>query len=305
MPRYYDALDDDEDDLEENPYAESDTDADDEDVEVYENPDDVKRLPNIISFKEYEALAPEQQKLYFKLPSIGAFGLRSAFKVNPKGRMLLRAQGVRTLEDERLLQYAKAEAADHGRAKDWPYIMELFYRMKMRRNPDDGDVMENPASVVRTARDERLWRMAKSSAARQGRAREWPYIMGIFQRMKHHEGGATMNPDDGDKPRENPKVKWQKYGTKGVHWEGEWLVTVDGQQFRAWYDGGVGALGGWYFVPASDTKTLISEAVRRHGPVQFGGWSREECVEAMQTAAREAALEAAIEAALADDDDEP
>lgn len=63
---------------------------------------------------------------------------------------------------------------------------------------DDADVVENPASVVRTARDERLWRMAKASAARQGRAREWPYVMGIFQRMKHHMGGAVMNPDDDD-----------------------------------------------------------------------------------------------------------
>lgn len=59
---------------------------------------------------------------------------------------------------------------------------------------EDVEVYENPASVVRTARDERLWRMAKASAARQGRAREWPYVMGIFQRMKHREGGATMNP---------------------------------------------------------------------------------------------------------------
>lgn len=61
---------------------------------------------------------------------------------------------------------------------------------------DDADVVENPASVVRTARDERLWRMAKASAARQGRARDWPYVMGIFQRMKHHTGGAAMNPAD-------------------------------------------------------------------------------------------------------------
>lgn len=67
------------------------------------------------------------------------------------------------------------------------------------------DVYENPASVVRTARDERLWRMAKASAARQGRARDWPYVMGIFQRMKHHEGGAAlMNPDDEDAPPPRP-----------------------------------------------------------------------------------------------------
>lgn len=70
---------------------------------------------------------------------------------------------------------------------------------------DDVDVVENPASVVRTARDERLWRMAKASAAKQGRARDWPYVMGIFQRMKHHEGGAAlMNPDDEDAPPPRP-----------------------------------------------------------------------------------------------------
>jgi hypothetical protein len=62
---------------------------------------------------------------------------------------------------------------------------------------DDVDVVENPASVVRTARDERLWSMAKKSAADQGRARDWPYIMGIFQHMKHRSGSEPVgNPDD-------------------------------------------------------------------------------------------------------------
>jgi hypothetical protein len=62
---------------------------------------------------------------------------------------------------------------------------------------DDVDVVENPASVVHTARDERLWRMAKASAARQGRARDWPYVMGIFQHMKHRSGSEPVgNPDD-------------------------------------------------------------------------------------------------------------
>ena len=79
---------------------------------------------------------------------------------------------------------------------------------------DDVDVVSNPASVVRTARDERLWRMAKASAARQGRARDWPYVMGIFQHMKHRTGSEPVgnpdcgcyqnpcvcNPDDDDKP---------------------------------------------------------------------------------------------------------
>lgn len=62
---------------------------------------------------------------------------------------------------------------------------------------DDVDVVSNPASVVRTARDERLWSMAKASAARQGRARDWPYVMGIFQHMKHRSGSEPVgNPDD-------------------------------------------------------------------------------------------------------------
>jgi len=60
---------------------------------------------------------------------------------------------------------------------------------------DDIDVVENPAGVVRTARDERLWSMAKKSAAEQGRARDWPYIMGIFQHMKHRSGSEPVeNP---------------------------------------------------------------------------------------------------------------
>jgi hypothetical protein len=56
---------------------------------------------------------------------------------------------------------------------------------------------ENPASVVRTPRDERLWRKAKESAARQGRAGDWAYVMGIFQHMKHRTGSEPVgNPDD-------------------------------------------------------------------------------------------------------------
>lgn len=138
---------------------------------------------------------------------------------------------------------------------------------------DDYDM--NPASVVRTARDERLWRMAKKSAAEQGRARDWPYIMGIFQHMKHRTGSE---------PVENPagKAKWQKYGPKGVDWEGEWLVTLpDGRQFRAYRDMDE---QGWYtFVPASDTTTFLPG--KPGDPLAtgatWGGYTREEAVEAM------------------------
>lgn len=54
-----------------------------------------------------------------------------------------------------------------------------------RKNP-----WMNPIGVVKTARDERLWRMAKRSAAQQGRVGDWRYIMGIFLRMKHRTGGS-------------------------------------------------------------------------------------------------------------------
>lgn len=40
-----------------------------------------------------------------------------------------------------------------------------------------------PASVVRTAEDERRWRLAKQQAAKQGRGKDYRYIMGIFQQM--------------------------------------------------------------------------------------------------------------------------
>jgi hypothetical protein len=41
-----------------------------------------------------------------------------------------------------------------------------------------------PASVVKTARDEHLWDRAKGIAEKEGRTKDYAYIMGIFQRMK-------------------------------------------------------------------------------------------------------------------------
>jgi len=32
--------------------------------------------------------------------------------------------------------------------------------------------------------DERLWAKAKAQAAKQGRAKDWAYVMGIYQNMK-------------------------------------------------------------------------------------------------------------------------
>lgn len=41
-----------------------------------------------------------------------------------------------------------------------------------------------PASVVKTKEDERLWNKAKGLAKEQGKAENWAYIQGIFQKMK-------------------------------------------------------------------------------------------------------------------------
>lgn len=49
---------------------------------------------------------------------------------------------------------------------------------------------------VRTQDDERLWEMAKERAAAQGRPKDWPYVMGIFQHMKQRTGSRPVeNPD--------------------------------------------------------------------------------------------------------------
>lgn len=44
--------------------------------------------------------------------------------------------------------------------------------------------MNMPTNLVHTKRDERLWNEAKKQAAKQGRAEDWAYVVGIFQRMK-------------------------------------------------------------------------------------------------------------------------
>lgn len=41
-----------------------------------------------------------------------------------------------------------------------------------------------PHGAVKTKRDEHLWDTAKKAAASQGRAGDYAYIMGIYQRMK-------------------------------------------------------------------------------------------------------------------------
>ena len=85
-------------------------------------------------------------------------------------------------------------------------------------------------------------------------------------------------------PKKNPSpagasVTWKKYGPKGPDWEGEWLVSVDGRQFRAWRDPEIGS---YWFVPASDTRTsLHGAALDQKSPAVHAGFDREECVRAM------------------------
>jgi hypothetical protein len=58
-----------------------------------------------------------------------------------------------------------------------------------------------PAGVVKNARDERHWTMAKEQAAKQGHAKDYAYIMGIFKRMSKAEkirGGLGDNKPDSD-----------------------------------------------------------------------------------------------------------
>jgi hypothetical protein len=38
--------------------------------------------------------------------------------------------------------------------------------------------------MVKTKEDEKLWNRAKEQARKEGRAGDWPYIMGIYKKMK-------------------------------------------------------------------------------------------------------------------------
>lgn len=49
-----------------------------------------------------------------------------------------------------------------------------------------------PANMVKTEHDEELWERAKAQAAKEGHAEDWPYVTGIFERMKHHTGGGKI-----------------------------------------------------------------------------------------------------------------
>jgi len=41
-----------------------------------------------------------------------------------------------------------------------------------------------PSNVVKTKEDEAKWKKAKTLAAKEGRAGDYAYIMGIYQKMK-------------------------------------------------------------------------------------------------------------------------
>lgn len=40
-----------------------------------------------------------------------------------------------------------------------------------------------PVNVVKSPREERLWNKAKEQAKKEGREKDYAYIMGIFKRM--------------------------------------------------------------------------------------------------------------------------
>lgn len=49
-----------------------------------------------------------------------------------------------------------------------------------------------PSNVVKSKRDERLWQKAKKQAKKQGKAGEYDYIMGIYQKMKGHDKKGSL-----------------------------------------------------------------------------------------------------------------
>lgn len=47
---------------------------------------------------------------------------------------------------------------------------------------------------IKTPEDRQHWAKAKSIAARQGKALKWPYVMGIFKRLKGVKVASEFNP---------------------------------------------------------------------------------------------------------------
>lgn len=74
-----------------------------------------------------------------------------------------------------------------------------------------------PANVVKTAEDERLWNKAKVQAEKQGRAKDYAYVMGIFQRMKGNKSETevfTVDPDVLEKSFQNMRQLFTSSGMR-------------------------------------------------------------------------------------------
>lgn len=72
---------------------------------------------------------------------------------------------------------------------------------------------ENPSGLVRTPREERLWKEAKRAAEREGRGGDYAYITGIFKRMRDRTGGTRSNPFDAG--GEDDREPWRYRRTSG------------------------------------------------------------------------------------------
>jgi hypothetical protein len=90
-------------------------------------------------------------------------------------------QGVVTFADEGVIHIEDLKGDEHQFSNDRNMRWE---RVAVER--------ANPAGMVKTPRDERLWKMAKKSAAEQGRKGDWAYVVGIFKRMQSRSGGAGV-----------------------------------------------------------------------------------------------------------------
>lgn len=79
-----------------------------------------------------------------------------------------------------------------------------------------------PANVVRTSEDERHWQRAKQQAAKQGRAKDYAYVMGIFKRMskglppQEPVGGGGKPPGPGQ-PQAPGAPEAPQEGSSGHH----------------------------------------------------------------------------------------
>lgn len=63
-----------------------------------------------------------------------------------------------------------------------------------------------PTNAVKTARDEHLWTQAKQLARKQGRAKDYSYIMGIYQRSKGEKSMLALMANGEDELRKARKA---------------------------------------------------------------------------------------------------